>query len=202
KVHKHNYVYRPWRLLTLLPDWRTLKWWFFGRRRDNRDDSLLLSVIDEFARDGLYFDSALNLCPELLVPEGLLTRRAPTAAETRDIAFGWDLAKRMGELDVGQSVAVKELSALAVEAVEGTDRAILRAGELCRSGGFVVVKVAKPNQDMRFDVPTVGTSTVETLHKAGGKGLAIEARRAIVLDPAGTVAPADRHGITNPGRTP
>src|SRR6202030_3825017 len=102
------------------------------------------------------FESALTLCPELLVRPGVLTRRPPTAGEEADIAFGWELARAMGRLDVGQSVAVKDRAVLAVEAIEGTDRAILRAGELCRAGGFTVVKVAKPQQDLRFDVPTIG----------------------------------------------
>lgn len=127
---------------------------------------------------------------------GILTRRAPTAREERDIAFGWEMAKEMGRLDVGQSVAVKERTVLAVEAIEGTDRAILRAGELCRAGGFVVVKVAKPRQDMRFDVPTVGCQTIENLRQAGGRVLAIEAGKTIVLDQTETVALADRYGIT------
>jgi DUF1009 family protein len=196
KVHKADLLHKPWKVLTLLPDWRTLWWWFFHRRADNRDDTLLLGMIAEFARDGLHFDSALDLCPELLVRPGVLTKRKPTAAEERDIAFGWRLAKEMGRLDVGQSVAVKERSVLAVEAVEGTDRAILRAGELCRSGGFVVVKVAKPQQDRRFDVPTVGPSTVETLHRAGGRVLAVEAGQTILLDEAETIQLADRLGLT------
>ena len=102
----------------------------------------------------------------------------------------------MGRLDVGQSVAVKERAVLAVEAIEGTDRAILRAGELCRAGGFTVVKVAKPQQDMRFDVPTVGCTTIETLHRAGGRVLAVEAGKTIFLDQAETVALADRYGMT------
>ena len=142
----------------------------------------MLGVIDEFAADGIAFESALDLCPELLVRPGVLTRRPPTAAEEADIEFGWELAKEMGRLDVGQSVAVKERAVLAVEAIEGTDRAIARAGELCRAGGFVVVKVAKPQQDMRFDVPTIGCSTIETLHRAGGRVLAIEAGKTILID--------------------
>src|SRR5262249_25678127 len=97
--------------------------------------------------------------------------------------------------DVGQSVAVKEGTALAIEAIEGTDRAILRAGELCRAGSFVVVKVAKPQQDMRFDVPTIGCSTIESMHKAGGRVLAIEAGKTIVIDQEQTVALGDRLGI-------
>jgi hypothetical protein len=195
KIHKVS-MYQPWRWLYYLPDWRFLKFWYLRGRRDNKDDSLLLGIINEFAADGIRFESALDLCPELLVSEGQLTRRAPSAREEQDIAFGWMLAREMGRLDVGQSVAVKERAVLAVEAIEGTDQAILRAGQLCRSGGFVVVKVAKPQQDMRFDVPTVGCSTVESLHRAGGRVLAIEADRTIVIDQAQTVALADRYGIS------
>jgi len=196
KVPKANILYKPWKALTLVPDWRTVCFWYFRGRRDNKDDTLLLSIIAEFARDGLHFESALNLCPELLVSPGTLTRREPSAREKADIDFGWELAKRMGDLDVGQSVAVKESAVLAVEAIEGTDRCIERAGQLCRAGGFVVVKVAKPRQDMRFDVPTVGTATIETLYQAGGRVLAIEAGKTIVLDQAETVALADRYKLT------
>jgi DUF1009 family protein len=194
KIQKTR-MHTPWRWLRLWPDWRTLRFWF-RRRRDNRDDTLLLGMIDEFASDGLTFASALDYCPELLVQAAILTRRRPTAQEEADIEFGWQLAKEMGRLDVGQSVAVREKAVLAVEAIEGTDRAILRAGELCRRGGFVVVKVAKPQQDMRFDVPTVGRDTVETLRRAGGRVLAVEAGKTIVIDQPETVALADRYGIT------
>jgi DUF1009 family protein len=186
---------RPWRWLYLVPDWRMLRFWFFHRRRGNNDDSLLLGLIDEFRREGLECVSALDLCPELLVKEGVLTRRKPSATEARDIAFGWHLAREMGRLDVGQSVMVRDRAVLAVEAIEGTDLAIARAGELCRRAAFVVVKVAKPEQDRRFDVPTVGTRTIETMRKAGATALAIEAGRTILLDQPATVALADRYGI-------
>jgi DUF1009 family protein len=189
-------MHTPWRLLRFWPDWRTLRFWYLRRRADNRDDSLLLGIIEEFAADGLAVASALDYCPELLVQAGVLTCRAPTTAEEADIAFGWHLAKEMGRLDVGQSVAVKERAVLAVEAIEGTDRAITRAGELCRAGGFVVVKVAKPQQDMRFDVPTVGCSTIDTMHRAGGRVLAIEAGKTILIDQDETVALANRYGLT------
>jgi DUF1009 family protein len=195
KVHKANLMHRPWRIFSLLPDWRMIRFWYNRARRDNRDDSVLLGVIEEFAADGLRVESALDLCPELLVNAGVLSRRQPTAREEKDIAFGWELAKEMGRLDVGQSVAVKERAVLAVEAIEGTDKAILRAGELCPAGGFVVVKVAKPQQDMRFDVPTVGCTTIESIHQARGRVLAIEAGKTIMLDQAQTIALADRYGI-------
>jgi DUF1009 family protein len=178
------------------PDWRTVRAWFFSRRKDNRDDSLLLAIIAEFARDGITCASALDLCPELLVKAGLLTKRVPTAKEEADIAFGWELAKEMGRLDVGQTVAVRNRAVLAIEAIEGTDKAILRAGELCPCGGVVIVKVAKPQQDMRFDVPTVGCTTMESMKKAGAQVLAIEAGKTIILDESETIALANRYGIS------
>jgi DUF1009 family protein len=195
KVTK-NVIYTPWRVLQLCPDLRTIQWWYRRTRADNRDDSLLLSIISEFERDGMTFASALDFCPELLVKEGILTRRAPTPSEEKDVEFGWTLAKEMGRLDVGQSVAVKELATLAVEAIEGTDRCIERAGTLCRSGGWSLVKVAKPQQDMRFDVPTVGVTTIEGLHKAGAKVLAIEAGKTILLDEPEVLALANRYGLS------
>lgn len=195
KIHK-TVMHTPWRLLRLLPDWRALQFWFKRPRRDNKDDSILLGLINEFAAEGIIFESALDICPELLVQPGILTRRHPTPAEEADIHFGWELAKEMGRLDVGQSVAVKEKAVLAVEAIEGTDQAILRAGSLCRAGGFVVIKVAKPHQDMRFDVPAIGCQTIETIHRAGGKVLAIEADKTILLDADQTIALADRLGLT------
>lgn len=195
KVHKHRIMHQPWKLLTLFPDLTTIKMWY-GRRKDNKDDTLLLLVIRAFEAEGIKVGSALDFCPELLACEGILTRRKPTQAENLDIDFGWSLALEMGRLDVGQSVMVKDRAVLAVEAIEGTDQAILRAGKLCRSGGFTVVKVAKPQQDMRFDVPTVGQTTVENLHKAGGKVLAIEAGRTIVLDLKATTALADKLGLS------
>lgn len=194
KFHKHL-ILRRWRFVHFLPDWRMLRFWFLRRRAANNDDSILLGLIAEFRAYHLDCVSALDLCPELLVREGVLTRRSPTAAETRDIAYGWGLAREMGRLDVGQSVMVRERAVLAVEAIEGTDKAILRAGELCGRNGFVVVKVAKPAQDMRFDVPAVGRQTIESMREAGARVLAIEAGRTILLDEAETVALADRYGI-------
>jgi UDP-2,3-diacylglucosamine hydrolase len=195
KVTK-NVMYTPWRIVQLCPDPRTIRWWYRRNRLDNRDDSLLLSVIAEFERDGMTFASALDFCPELLVKEGILTRRRPTASERADIEFGWLLAKEMGRLDVGQSVAVKERATLAVEAIEGTDRCIDRAGQLCKAGGWTLVKVAKPQQDMRFDVPTIGVTTIENLSRAGARALAIEAGKTILLDEADVIDLADRHGLS------
>jgi UDP-2,3-diacylglucosamine hydrolase len=188
-------IFSAFRWLTLLPDLRMVRFWFFRRRPDNADDTITRGIIDEFAREGLVCTSALDLCPELLVRRGILTRRKPSAREEVDIEFGWQLAKEIGRLDVGQSVAVRERAVLAVEAIEGTDAAIRRAGELCPAGGIVVVKVAKPQQDMRFDVPTVGPSTIQSMKAAGGMALAIEADRTILIDEAETIRLADEFGI-------
>lgn len=186
-------LFQKWRWVKLMPDWRTLhmvlRYW-----SDKKDDTLLLAVIREFERDNIQFESALKYCPELLVKHGFLTRRKPTPAQWADIRFGWEMAKEMGRLDIGQSVVVNDSAVIAVEAIEGTDQCIRRAGELCRRG-FTVVKVAKPQQDMRFDVPTIGLKTIQTMHEAGGRVLAIEAGMTIFLDQQEVIDLADKLGI-------
>ena len=154
KIHKVN-IFRPFRLLTMLPDLRMIRFWFFRRRKNNADDTVAKGIMDEFAKDGIICSSTIELCPELLVKPGITSRSAqPTEAERRDISYGWKVAKEMGRLDIGQSVMVHEQTALAVEAIEGTDRAIQRARRgFITARGFVVVKVAKPQRDMRIDVP-------------------------------------------------
>lgn len=186
---------QPWRWLRYMPDWRTLRALPRILRRDGRDDTILSAIVAEFARDGVHFLPATDLAPELLVKAGQLTRRALSAAEKRDVDFGWMMAKEMGRLDVGQSVLIKDRVVLAVEAIEGTDECIRRAGQLCPAGGFSLVKVAKPQQDMRFDVPTIGLGTLETLRAAGGRVLAVEAGRTIILDEADVVRYANQHGL-------
>jgi DUF1009 family protein len=195
KIEK-TVLFQPWRVFRLLPDFRTLHLWFRYAMDNRKDDTLLLAVIREFERDNIFFESALDYCPELLVKHGFLTRRRPTDAQWKDIRFGWEIAKEMGRLDIGQSVIINDLAVIAVEAIEGTDKAILRAGELCRRGGFTIVKVAKPQQDMRFDVPTIGAQTIKTLHEAGGRVLAVEAGQTIILDEPEVLDLADRLGIS------
>lgn len=168
---------------------------FITRTANRNDDEMLLTAIRLFRSYGVDIVPATDLAPELLVNEGNLTQRRPNDAQQRDIEFGWQLARKMGELDVGQSVAVKGRAVLAVEAVEGTDECIRRAGSLCPAGGFTIVKVAKPQQDMRFDVPTIGVETLKTLKIAGGSVLAIEAGKTIILDQTAMMEFANRHKI-------
>ncbi|MFO1093699.1 MAG: UDP-2,3-diacylglucosamine diphosphatase LpxI [Planctomycetaceae bacterium] len=195
KVEKRE-LFKPLRMLRLVPDMRTLHMWFRYARENKQDDTLLLAVIREFERDGISFSSALDFCPELLVKHGFLTRRRPSASQWKDIRFGWEMAKEMGRLDIGQTVVVNDTAVIAVEAIEGTDECIRRAGQLCRRGGFSVIKVAKPQQDMRFDVPTIGVQTLQTMREAGGRVLALEAGMTILLDEPEVVQLADKLGIT------
>jgi len=194
KVEKTR-LFDPLALWNLLPDWRALNMWYRYCTRDKKDDTLLLAVIHEFERDGVHFRSALDFCPEILVKHGFLTRRHPTASQWKDIRFGWEMAKEMGRLDVGQTVIVNDTAVIAVEAIEGTDQCIRRAGTLCRRGGMTVVKVAKPSQDMRFDVPTVGVQTIQTMREAGARVLAVESGMTILLDEEEVVRLADKLGI-------
>lgn len=185
KFHKAM-LYQPGLWWRHLPDWKFIKTFYrqFTRKTDNKDDTLLGVLTDAFAAEGIMFQPATDFAPELLVKSGQIAGRSPSASQMADIEFGWELAKQIGRLDIGQSVCVKDRAVIAVEAIEGTDACILRAGELCKKGGFTIVKVAKPQQDMRFDVPTVGVRTLRTMVSAGAKILAMEAGRTILLDDA------------------
>ncbi|HEX3868939.1 MAG TPA: UDP-2,3-diacylglucosamine diphosphatase LpxI [Pirellulales bacterium] len=197
KVHKFQF-FKPWVWLRHMPDFRTTRCFarhFLFANKDRKDDTLLAAAVDEFASGGIVFGPATDYIPELLVRFGQLTRRGPTSSQRKDIEFGWNVAKEMGRLDIGQSVAVKRQATIAVEAIEGTDLCIERAGQLCSAGSFTVVKVAKPRQDMRFDVPTIGLGTLETMTRAGASCLAIEAGRTIILDEPEVVDYANRHGL-------
>jgi len=195
KVYK-TALFQKFRWIRNLPDWRTIHMAITYARENRTDDTLLLAVIREFERDKITFESALDYCPELLVNHGFLTRRKPSPSQWRDINFGWEMAKEIGRLDIGQTVVVNDTAVIAVEAIEGTDEAIRRAGHLCRRGGFTVVKVAKPQQDMRFDVPTIGVETIQTMREAGGRVLAVESERTILLDRDEVLGLADKLGIT------
>jgi DUF1009 family protein len=168
---------------------------FILGKKNRSDDTLLTVAVDEYARSGITMAPATDFAPQLLARPGQLTRRGPTAAEQRDIDFGWSLAKEIGRLDIGQSVAVKGRAPIAVEAIEGTDACIRRAGELCPQGGFTIVKVAKPQQDMRFDVPTIGTGTIQSLIAARASVLAIEAHKTIIVDEPEVIALANQHNL-------
>lgn len=187
-------MYGRFRLIRFLPDWTSFKLWFF-EVADRRNDTILRAAADCMQRKGITLVDSIQYCREHLPPAGVLTRHQPSPAQEKDIAFGWTIAKEMGRLDIGQSIAVKEQEVIAVEAIEGTDRMIERAGQLCRQGGWMLIKVAKPDQDPRFDVPTVGPETVANLHRHGGRALVFEAGRTLVIDREKLTEAADRLGM-------
>jgi hypothetical protein len=187
-------MYGRFRLIRYLPDWTSFRLWFFDVA-DRRNDTILRTTADRMEQKGITLTDSVQYCLDQLPGPGVLTRRQPSAAQQRDIDFGWRIAKEMGRLDIGQCIAVKEQEVIAVEAIEGTDRMIERAGQLCRHGGWTLIKVAKPDQDMRFDVPTVGPQTVRHLKGHGGKALVFEAGRTLVIERDELVEAADRLGV-------
>ena len=191
---KKSEMYGRFRLIRYLPDWTSIKLWFF-EVADRRNDTILRATADHMQRKGITLTDSLQYCQQHLPGPGVLTKQQPSPALLRDIEFGWRIAKEMGRLDIGQAIAVKEQEVIAVEAIEGTDRMIERAGQLCRSGGWTLIKVAKPDQDNRFDVPTVGPETIENLHRHRGKAVAIEAGKTLMIDQEKAVKRADELGI-------
>ncbi len=189
-------LWRQW--LAYLPDWTSIRVWF--STADRRNDTLLGAVADEMARRGIELIDSTTYCADAMAPVGPLTRRGLSASQQQDADLGWRVAKEMGRLDIGQTVAVKDKDIIAVEAIEGTDAMIERAGALCKAGGWTMVKVAKPNQDMRFDVPTIGPGTVERLAAAGAGALVVEAGKTVCLERERMAALAERHGIAIIGR--
>ena len=162
--------------------------------RHTHDDAVLRAFADLLEKEGIQIQSSTFLLPELLAPAGVWTSRKPSRSERQDMVVGWKIAKEIGRLDIGQCVVIAGGSILAVEAIEGTDATIARGGSMGK-GHAVVVKVCKPAQDTRFDIPAVGLGTIETMRQADVKALAIEAGKAIVFDRADMIRQADRYGI-------
>ncbi|NIO09904.1 MAG: UDP-2,3-diacylglucosamine diphosphatase LpxI [Deltaproteobacteria bacterium] len=167
---------------------------FLARMRSREDDQLLRGVARELEGEGIRVVESTLFLSRIIPPEGVLTRRSPTSEQWEDIRLGIEKAKAIGRLGVGQTVVVKGRVVLAVEAIEGTDAAILRGGKLGK-GGVVVVKVSKPQQDLRFDVPAVGVDTIKVMKEAGAGVLAVEADRTILLEKDELVQEADRLGV-------
>ena len=195
-------AFSPLRLLRYIPDLRAIRLWYSTLRNDRRDNVLLLAVIDELRREGIELVSSVKYCKEHLAEEGLMTRTSVPHSAEADVEFGWKIARASANLDIGQSIAVKERDIIAVEAMEGTDAMIRRAGRVCRVGGWTMVKVARPKQDMRFDVPTVGPSTISNLKDAKCVCLVVEAGKTLIVDKPATLALADRLKIAVVGKHP
>ena len=162
-------------------------------------------VAKTLAEEGITLENSTSFLEPLLAKAGILTQRAPTPQEKKNIEYGRTVARQLAQYDIGQTVVVAESACVAVEAMEGTDAAIGRAGEIMRSLAgdastlgreLTVVKIAKPNQDMRFDVPVVGVKTIEVMRQAGATCLALDAGKCLLLDGNAIIAAADSAGIT------
>lgn len=196
-----THLFTPWRILKFIPDWRALRIYYWRLRgKPKQTDVLLSALADELACGGIILENSTMYSQEDLADSGVMTKRQPGVQVENDIAFGWPLAKKLGELDIGQAIAVKEREVIAVEAIEGTAEMIKRAGQCCKAGGWTLIKTSKPNQDMRFDVPCVGPDTIRDLAAAGSRCLVIEAGKTFVIDKAETLQLADKLGVCLLGR--
>lgn len=198
KLFKEKILFHGWGWIQHLPDYeciRTMLPVMYSFKNNTTDDSLLGAVVSSFARRGMTTVPGTDYATELIAEPGVLTKKKPSSKVQADIEFGWKMAKEMGRLDIGQSITVRDRTVLAVEAIEGTDACILRTSIVCPRGGFTLVKVAKPQQDMRFDLPTIGPRTIESMRRAGGRAIAIEAGKTILIDREKTLADANRAGI-------
>lgn len=174
------------------PDLRGLGLW--NKINARQDDAILRAVADELQKEDIQIVASTSYLKDLLFPKGVITRKEPTAGQLEDIRFGWQIARQIGALDIGQCVVVRNRTVLAVEAIEGTDAAIKRGGKLGHEK-TVVVKIKKPNQDFRFDLPAVGETTIESMVTAKAAVLAVEAGQALLFDMEGFTRAADAAGI-------
>lgn len=188
-------MHDPLRLARQIPDWRAALLWYRRLRHDRRTPALLAALADELASNGITLIDSTTFIPDHLAGDGVLGRVRPTEAQRADVAFGWPILERIVELDVGQSIAVRERDVIAVEAIEGTDGMIDRAGSLCRAPGWCLLKTSRPDHDRRADVPAIGVGTIERLVRARGGCVALGTGRVILLDRPAVIAAADRAGI-------
>lgn len=177
----------------VMPDLKGLA--LIGKLLIFHDDDILRAVARELEKEGINVVSSVTYLPELLAPSGCLTKRKPSKEEMEDIEFGWIVAKELGHLDIGHCIVVRRKVVLAVEAIEGTDKAILRGGAIAKEKA-VVVKVSKPNQDFRFDLPAVGLNTIKVMSTVDASVLAIEAGKTLIFDKEEMIRLADSKSIS------
>ena len=194
-------LFTPWRIARFLPDWRALRIYYWRLRGVSKlSHNLLAALADELASGGIILEDSTMYCKEHLATKGVMTDKAPHPSASGDIDFGWKMVKKLADLGIGQAIAVKEQEVIAIEAMEGTAAMIERAGRLCKSGKWTLLKAAKPDQDMRFDVPCVGPETIRNLAQNGSRCLVVEADRTIIIDKPETVTLANKLGIAILGR--
>jgi UDP-2,3-diacylglucosamine hydrolase len=187
---KHVQIFK----LNALPDLRMAR--MLARLKRRNTDALIGAVADELQSEGVTLVDSTTFLQPLLARDGVLTRRAPNRHETADIEYGLHVATELARLDLGQTIVVKNQAVVALEAMEGTDATIRRASELVRGRPLTVVKVAKPDQDMRFDVPVIGLNTIDTLRACNVTAMSLTADKTLIFDRGETIAEADRSRIS------
>lgn len=190
-----SHMYEPFAIFRYIPDWRTARLWFDTARIDKRPQAILQALVGELRNEGITLLDSTQYCREHLATQGVMTRRQPTDKQWEDIRFGWERCVTISRLDIGQSIAVYHHDVIAVEALEGTNAMIERAGALCKTGGWTMIKVSNAVQDMRVDVPTIGTTTIEKLHAAGAAAIVLEVGKTIILEKPKVLELADRYKI-------
>ncbi len=200
RVDKAQLLHRWAAIIRGLPDLRAIRA-YFRYRWDRRSHIILAHIARELAYDGILLIDSTTHIQEHMADAGPMTACRPTSGQSADIDFGWPILQEILRLDVGQAIAVRRLDVIAVEAIEGTDRMIERAGALC-TVGWTVLKAARAGHDRRSDVPTIGPDTITTLHKAGGRCLALAAGDVIIIDKPQTIALAERLGVAIVGVPP
>lgn len=188
-------LYDRWRYLRYIPDWRTARFFWRVARKDKRPQAILQGMVAELSAAGITLIDSTRYCPEHVATAGVMTRRQPTEAQWADVRLGFEVAQALRRFDIGQSIAVLDRDVIAVEALEGTDAMIERAGRLCKVGGWTLIKVANAEQDMRVDVPTVGTTTIEKLAAARAACLVLEPGRTVLLEKPKVLELAERYKI-------
>ena len=188
-------MHDPLRVIRNLPDWRAINLWYRRLRHDRRNATVLAALTDELQRNGISLVDSTTYITDHLATPGAMGSVQPTAEQRGDIDFAWPMLQQAVELDIGQSMAVRERDVIAVEAVEGTKAMIARAGELCRKKGWTLLKTAKADHDRRADVPSVGVETIEQMDQARGGCIALGAGRVILIDKPKVIEAADRAGI-------
>jgi len=196
---KKTEAFSRWRIWRYIPDVRTMRIWFRRARGARRNLAILGALADELQDEGITVVNSIKYCSEAMAEEGVLTKCSPSKLIWEDIEFGWPMAMKIAELDIGQALAVREKDIIAVEAIEGTDAMIDRAGKLVK-GDWTLVKVAQPHQDMRFDVPTVGPETIERMRANHASALVVQAGMTIMIDKTKIIELANRYGISIVGK--
>ena len=176
--------------------------WMLARLKDRRDDTIMLAIVAEVEKMGIKVLSQADVLSNLLVKEGIYTQARPNKAQMEDVRFGYHMAKGIAGLDIGQSIIIRKKNVVAVEAIEGTDQLILRAGELTPKGGFTLVKVAKPQQDMRFDMPVIGMTTLKNMVNSGGSVIAFEADKTLIVNKDECIRYLDENRVVFMGYLP